>query len=183
MKEKVAVLRRGKALPPVAGSDERRLHMRAHGYWATLARPCGVPLWRDFDPLMVDDRCTQSFMLDLGVEGEPPNVRLIGSALKAEGGLEADIIGLEDAPPGSLLMRLSSYFPELVTRRTPLSVDAPFRTNDGRPGIYRGLLMPFSSDGEAIDVIFGVLSWRELTSPPLPTPAGAGATVHSLTRK
>ena len=43
----------------------------------------------------------------------------------------------------------------------PLSVEAPYETTDGIPGIYRALLMPFTTDGNGIDVVFGVVSWRE----------------------
>lgn len=172
MRDKVAVLRRGKSVPPASAEDdarERRLHMRAHTYWTSLARKAEcidpdigrVPLWRDFDPLRLDDRCTQSFLLDLAAD-MAPSLRLIGPALKAEGGVDVDNMDLVDAPPGSLLMRLSSLFPELVRRAVPLSVEAPFETADGRPGIYRGMLMPFTSTGRAIDTIFGVVSWREL---------------------
>ncbi|WBX84865.1 PAS domain-containing protein [Sphingosinicella microcystinivorans] len=158
---KVSALRRAKALPPVGtGARERRLHLQAHNYWATLPRAGSVPHWRDFDPMMIDDRCTQSFVIDLDA-GEPPHLRLIGEALQAEGGVGTDVIGLADAPPGSLLMRISSYLPELLTRAVPLSVEAPYETTDGIPGIYRALLMPFTTDGNGIDVVFGVVSWRE----------------------
>ncbi len=165
---KIAVLRRGKILPASSPTDferERRLHLRAHGYWSSLSNNGEIPLWTDFDPLLVDDRCTQSFVLDLNEVGDEPNIRLIGPALKAEGGMDADTMGFGDAPQGSLLVRISIHFPELVTRRVPLSVESPFETGDGRPGIYRGLLMPFSSSGETIDIVFGVVSWRELESP------------------
>ncbi|MBB4631580.1 PAS domain-containing protein [Sphingosinicella soli] len=158
---KVSALRRAKALPPVStGTQERRLHLQAHNYWATLPRAGGVPLWHDFDPMLIDDRCTQSFVIDLEAN-EPPHLRLIGAALQVEGGVDTDVIGLADAPPGSLLMRISSYLPELLNRAVPLSVEAPYETAEGHPGIYRALLMPFTTDGTRIDVVFGVVSWRE----------------------
>lgn len=161
LKNKVSTLRRARALPPVStGGGERRLHMQAHNYWATLPRVGGIPLWSDFDPMMIDDRCTQSFVIDLEKDGLP-HLRLIGAALQVEGGVESDVIGLADAPPGSLLMRISSYLPELLSRAVPLSVEAPYETAAGNPGIYRALLMPFTSDGAGIDVVFGVVSWRE----------------------
>ncbi len=158
---KVSALRRAKALPPVStGNRERRLHLQAHNYWATLPRAGSVPLWHDFDPMMIDDRCTQSFVIDMA-NGEDPHLRLIGQALQAEGGVDIDVIGLADAPPGSLLMRISSYLPELLSRAVPLSVEAPYETAEGHPGIYRALLMPFTTNGSGIDVVFGVVSWRE----------------------
>jgi len=158
---KVSALRRAKALPPVStGAQERRLHMQAHNYWATLPRAGSVPSWSDFDPMLIEDRCTQSFVIDLD-ENEGPHLRLIGEALQAEGGVDTDVIGLADAPPGSLLMRISSYLPELLSRAVPLSVEAPYETATGHPGIYRALLMPFTTNGGVIDVVFGVVSWRE----------------------
>ena len=165
MNDKVAVLKRARAVPPVASDEarERRLHLRAHSYWTTLLRAGQpAPLWQDFDPLRIDDRCTQSFVLDLGVDGAADALRLIGPALKAEGGFDADALELGDAPKGSLLMRLATFVPELVRRAVPLQVEAPFETADGRPALYRGMLMPFSQDGSRIDTVFGVVSWREL---------------------
>jgi hypothetical protein len=167
VKNKVAVLRRAKAVPPVdaiTAESEQRLHLRAHNYWATIHKIGDAPLWRDFDPLMVDDRCTQSFVLEVGETGSSTLVRDIGPALRAESGVFEDVIDLRDAPPGSLLMRISTFLPELINRAVPLSVEAPFETGDGRPGIYRGLLMPFTLNGDTIDIVFGVVSWRELTS-------------------
>lgn len=165
MNDKVAVLKRAVALPPVTTDEarERRLHLRAHSYWTTLQRPgVPVPMWADFDPLKVDDKCTQSFVLDIDGDGGAHGLRLIGPALKAEGGFEADTLELGDAPQGSLLMRLATNFPELIRRAVPLSIEAPFQTAEGRPAIYRGLLMPFTTDGKTIDTLFGVVSWREL---------------------
>ena len=31
--------------------------------------------------------------------------------------------------------------------------------------LYRGILMPFSSDGEAIDFVYGVINWKALADP------------------
>jgi hypothetical protein len=169
LNNKVAVLSRGGA-PWSAGfseDQERRLHLRAYQYWMSLPRAGAAPLWRDFDPLMIDDRCTQSFVLEICAQGGAPNLRLIGSALRAESGVDAaaDAMGFIDAPAGSLLVRMSMHFRELISRAEPLSVESEFETGDRRPGYYRGLLMPFSSDGSRIDIVFGVVSWRELESP------------------
>ena len=38
----------------------------------------------------------------------------------------------------------------------------------GEPICYRGILMPFSSDGDTIDFIYGVINWKR----------GEGAAVH-----
>jgi hypothetical protein len=186
MDKEVSVLRRAKALPPVAvGADarERRLHMRAHRYWLSLPHAGAAPLWQDFDPLRIDDRCTQSFMLRLSADGRAARARLIGQALRDEGGVAEDEIDVADAPEGSLLVRLSTHLPELLMRAVPLSVEAPFRTQDGRPGHYRGMLMPFTSCGRTIDIAFGVVSWRELSpiadNESAPEP-GPGADVISL---
>jgi hypothetical protein len=165
MNDKIAVLRRAKSLPPIATDEahERRLHLRAHRYWASLLQKGQpAPAWHDFDPLMVDDRCTQSFVLDVDAAGGAHGLRLIGPALKAEGGIEADAFEIGEAPQGSLLMRLASFVPELIKRAVPLAVEAPFETTDGRPALYRGMLMPFTADGRGIDTVFAVVSWREL---------------------
>ncbi len=169
MNDKIAVLRRARAIAGAETGDarERRLHLRAHAYWATLPRSASmVPMWRDFDPLMVDDRCTQSFVLDIDLSGGAHGLRLIGPALKAEAGFDADVLELGEAPPGSLLMRVATFVPELVRRAVPLAVEAPFNTADGRPGIYRGMLMPLTSTGVAVDTVFCVVSWREMQASP-----------------
>ncbi|MCE3543829.1 hypothetical protein LXJ56_26995, partial [Escherichia coli] len=46
--------------------------------------------------------------------------------------------------------------------RAPIGFEAEFVGTRGRTTLYRGILMPFSSDGEAIDFIYGVINWKEM---------------------
>ena len=51
-----ALVSRSLAIPERTGADN---------YWATLPRAGSVPRWSDFDPMLIEDRCTQSFVIDL----------------------------------------------------------------------------------------------------------------------
>ena len=69
-------------------------------------------------------------------------------------------------PRGSLLSRLTDHIDEIVANHAPIGFEAEFVNQRGRNMMYRGILMPFSSDPEAedkapIDSIYGVINWKE----------------------
>ena len=49
--------------------------------------------------------------------------------------------------------------------QVPTGFEAEFVNARGRMTLYRGILLPYSSDGLMIDFIHGVLSWKELADP------------------
>ena len=86
----------------------------------------------------------------------------LGSKLAAECGTDGPINKLSDVPSRSLLSRITDHHMQIIANQAPIGVEAEFVNQRGVAIMYRGILLPFSSDGESIDFIFGVINWKEL---------------------
>jgi hypothetical protein len=51
---------------------------------------------------------------------------------------------------------------QIIANRAPIGFEAEFVSHSGENTIYRGILMPLSSDGSQIDFIYGVINWKEV---------------------
>ena len=49
---------------------------------------------------------------------------------------------------------------QIIANRAPIGFEAEFANQREKTICYRGILMPFSSDGETIDFIYGVINWK-----------------------
>ncbi len=64
-------------------------------------------------------------------------------------------------PSRSLLSRLTDHYLQIIANRAPIGFEAEFVNQRGQSICYRGILMPFSSDGDTIDFIYGVINWKD----------------------
>lgn len=144
------------------GTDERRMHVRAYNYWVSLlgGRPC--PLIDALDPAGIADFGPNSVLLDCTQGHEDAAIRFLGHALREESGTDSSIVRLSQVPSRSLLSRLTDHYLQIIANRAPIGFEAEFVGHRGFPMLYRGILMPFSSDGETIDYLYGVINWKEV---------------------
>ncbi|KAK0349743.1 hypothetical protein LTR94_031871, partial [Friedmanniomyces endolithicus] len=89
-------------------------------------------------------------------------IRFLGHALRDESGTDSSIVRLSQVPPRSLLSRLTDHYMQIIANRAPIGFEAEFVGHRGFPMLYRGILMPFSSDGDTIDYLYGVINWKEV---------------------
>ena len=148
--------------PPAIGTDERRMHVRAYKFWVSLLRGRPFPPIDSFDPARVPDFGPHGVLLDFGDGAGDPAIVHLGAALRAEGGIERPIARVSDVPGRSLLSRLTDHYLQIIANRSPIGFEAEFVNVRGNDTLYRGILMPFSSDGETIDHVYGVINWKEL---------------------
>lgn len=146
----------------VVGTDERRMHVRAYNHWVSLlaGRPC--PLIDALDPAGIADFGPNSVLLDFTDGHDDGVIRFLGHALREESGTDSSIVRLSQVPPRSLLSRLTDHYMQIIANRAPIGFEAEFVGHRGFPMLYRGILMPFSSDGDAIDYLYGVINWKEV---------------------
>ncbi|WP_201362803.1 hypothetical protein, partial [Escherichia coli] len=57
---------------------------------------------------------------------------------------------------------LTDHYLQIIANRAPIGFEAEFVSTRGFNTMYRGILMPFSSDEDSIDFIYGVINWKEL---------------------
>ena len=145
---------------PDIGTDERRMHVRAYNYWVSLLNGRDFPSIEDLEPGDVSDFQANSILLDFTCGRENPAVPYIGGAIREECDLEDDTHTISDVPSRSLLSRLTDHYMQIIANRAPIGFEAEFANQRDEMICYRGILMPFSSDGETIDFIYGVINWK-----------------------
>lgn len=144
------------------GTDERRMHVRAYNHWVSLLGGRAYPSIEDLDPANIADFGPYSVLLDFSGGIENPAIAFLGRALREECGLDASITHISQVPSRSLLSRLTDHYLQIIANRSPIGFEAEFVGTRGHNTLYRGILMPFSSDEDSIDFIYGVINWKEL---------------------
>jgi hypothetical protein len=144
------------------GTDERRMHVRAYNHWVSLLRGRDFPSIEDLEPGEVEDFSSYSVLLDFTCGRDDPAIPYVGTAIRDECGLDDDMRTISDVPSRSLLSRLTDHYMQIIANRAPVGFEAEFENPAGATICYRGILMPFSSDGDAIDFIYGVINWKRV---------------------
>ena len=144
------------------GADERRMHVRAYNHWVSLLKGRAYPSIEDLDPAGIADFGAHSVLLDFSDGIENPSIRYLGRALREECGLDHTIARIAEVPARSLLSRLTDHYLQIIANRAPIGFEAEFVGTRGYNTMYRGILMPFSSDEDSIDFIYGVINWKEM---------------------
>ena len=153
---------RREAPPSPIGQDERRMQVRAYNHWASLLGERSFPLIEDLSPGELPDFGPYSVLLDFTRGTDNPAVLFLGSNLAEECGAQGPIDQLSDVPTRSLLSRITDHYMQILANQAPIGFEAEFVNQRGRTVLYRGILLPFSSDDETIDFIYGVINWKEI---------------------
>ena len=151
--------------PPRINLDERRMHVRAYNFWVSLLNGRQFPSIDDLDPTVLDDFGPHSLLLDFTHDPENPAVPFLGAALREESAVNGPIHSLSDIPARSVLSRLTDHYLQIIANRAPIGFEAEYVNQRNRATMYRGILMPFTSNGKAIDYIYGVINWKECAEP------------------
>ncbi|MDZ7588340.1 MAG: hypothetical protein U5J78_04020 [Parasphingorhabdus sp.] len=147
--------------PPAIGQDERRMHVRAYNFWAGMLDNRKFPNVEDLAPETDQDFGPNSVLLDFTDGVENPAIQFLGSALREECGLNDDIRTLDDVPARSLLSRITDHYLQIIANEAPIGFEAEYVNQRGLNIMYRGILLPFSTDDDTIDFIYGVINWKE----------------------
>ncbi|UAB78412.1 hypothetical protein INR77_01310 [Erythrobacter sp. SCSIO 43205] len=151
-------------LPPASiGQDERRMQVRAYNHWASLLGENTFPSIEELSPEDLDDFGPNSVLLDFSHGIEDPAVQFLGAKLAEECDANGEAIQkLSDVPPRSLLSRITDHYMQILANQAPIGFEAEFVNERGASVLYRGILLPFSSNDETIDFIYGVINWKEM---------------------
>jgi hypothetical protein len=150
--------------PPAIGTDERRMQVRAYNFWTAQLHEKNYPSIEELNPHAVEDFSEYSVLLDFTSGIENPSIEYLGDTLRAECGLSEDITYLDQVPARSLLSRITDHYLQIIANRAPIGFEAEFVNDRGLTIMYRGILLPYSSDDDTIDFIYGVINWKEAAS-------------------
>jgi hypothetical protein len=164
----------GEIAAAVPGDDrahggEQRMHMRAYDIWLNAPRRGEFPAWRTVMSRGRHDFGNHALLLDIAHDIENPQIIAIGEILRSESGIGDGVNHVRDIPGRSLASRLSDQFFQSVANRAPVGIEAEFVDNSGRNFLYRSILLPCSSDGDAFDVVLGIINWKQQLTP-MPKP-------------
>lgn len=150
--------------PPMIGTDERRMQVRAYNFWVQMLGEHSLPSAQELDLHNLGDFGDHAILLDFTRGIENPGVTHLGKAIQEACGLNDKIKRLSEVPGRSLLSRLTDHYLQIIANQAPIGFEAEFQNESGTNIAYRGILLPFSSDGETIDFILGVINWKEVAS-------------------
>ncbi|KPL69144.1 hypothetical protein SZ64_14125 [Erythrobacter sp. SG61-1L] len=152
----------GRETPSLIGQDERRMQVRAYNHWAGLLEDRNFPSIDDLDPESLTDFGPYSVLLDFTAGIENPGISYLGEKLAIECDADETIEHLDDVPSRSLLSRITDHYMQILANQAPIGFEAEFVNQRNQTILYRGILLPFSSDDDTIDFIYGVINWKEL---------------------
>ena len=147
--------------PPFISRDERRMQVRALNFWTSRLHDKNFPSIEELDPSAIEDFRDYSVLLDFTSGIENPSIDYLGDKLRAECGLSVDVTYLDEVPRNSLLSRITDHYLQIIANHAPIGFEAEFVNDRGNVLMYRGILLPFSTDDNTIDFIYGVINWKE----------------------
>ncbi len=148
--------------PSPVGQDERRMQVRAYNHWAGLLGDLNFPPIGELEPGTLKDFGPYSVLLDLSDDVEDPKIGFVGAELAAECGPTGDLVRLSEVPSRSVLSRITDHYMQILANEAPIGFEAEFVNETGASVLYRGILLPYSSDNATIDFIYGVINWKEM---------------------
>jgi hypothetical protein len=93
---------------------------------------------------------------------DDPAIAYVGEHLLHDCEAPHTILRLNQVPGRSILSRITDHYLQIVANEAPIGFEAEFTNQRDRTILYRGILLPFSSDGTRLDYIYGVINWKEL---------------------
>ena len=147
--------------PPVVSGDERRMQVRAYNFWTAQLHDKNYPSIEELDLDGPQDFSEYAVLLDFTSGIENPSIPYVGEKLRTECGLSEEITYLDEVPSRSLLSRITDHYLQIIANRAPIGFEAEFVNDRGLTIMYRGILLPYSSDDDTIDFIYGVINWKE----------------------
>ena len=171
MESSAAELEKG-IVPPVGGAarstapstkpplDERRLVLRVLHHWTEMAIAQRYPRKDNIDPWFVGDGWANCMMLNLNPDKQHSTFYVAGANLRPPG-RSLDGASIADCPDGTVLAVLLGQLERCIEDAAPVIVEGS-TTHLGALVQYRGILLPLSEDGEAIDGILGAANFKKI---------------------
>lgn len=148
--------------PPSVGQDERRMQVRAYNFWAGLLGSGPFPPVASLLDGRLPDFAGNSVLLRFDRGIDDPAIAYLGRTLAEECGAHGELQRLSDVPGRSLLSRITDHYLQIIANQAPIGFEAEFVNQRGATILYRGILLPFTSNGSSIDYIYGVINWKEV---------------------
>jgi len=143
-----------------ASLEDQRMTTRFLHYWEALRADTGkaIPLIGDLDLANVGEIAPNTFNIDLAGDPDDPKFRFVGQRLIRDCGGHVANPKVSQLVPQSCLARAVEHRHQVVAEKEPRMIADEFIDEAGNKVLYRGVLLPFSSTGEWVDIIIGALA-------------------------
>ncbi|MDA5192410.1 PAS domain-containing protein [Govanella unica] len=151
---------------PQDSMAERRLCLRFFTLWENLAAGRAMPALQDFTASSLAPFKNRSLLIDLQDGPEGASFRYVGERIATALAVPLQGAPLDAVPAQNLLTHLIARCPDVIANRAPITFDAEVCDREENRSLpYRAVLAPLSRDGDHIDFLIGVLSWRQTSTP------------------
>lgn len=138
---------------------EKRITFQLYNYWCGLTDNGNIPPLKALSPKDIAPYKNSMVLIDLRDPDNEPTLQVVGQLLTEGLDLDMSLKGISEIPRRSLLSRITDHYMEVLGNRSPVSFDAEFNNRDKKKILYRGILLPFSDNGENINFILGAIRW------------------------
>jgi hypothetical protein len=145
----------GTQLVATLNGSERRSSLRLFKHWEAARRSASLPKLGDFDLSLLEELGDSSFLLMLGEFAAEPTFRYFGRDLASQIGRDLTGRSIADVPAASLLSRVMGHYLEAIQQRKAVGVSGRCEPFGGDDLVYRGILLPFSSDAGEVNAVLG----------------------------
>jgi hypothetical protein len=159
----------------LTSGSERRMINRIAAYWEEIRGDRQFPAMTDIDPARLEEVKSNCFVLDVSESVDEPVIRFVGEVLAENGVVARAGESLASVPKRSLFGRISEHYLECVANGAPVGIEAEFDNEKGATVLYRGVVVPFSDDGQTIDFVLGAINFRSEASEASKAPEGTAA--------
>ena len=143
---------------------EERVTQRLRDYWNQLRGWQQFPRWRWFRMEAVTGLGPHAFALDLAAGIDDPVFRFVGKALTDDCGQDFTLKPLSAVPHHTLLAEVLRRYTEVLDKKAPVEFAEQHVDADGSTALFRGAMLPFSEDGQTLDFIVGVITYKKKPS-------------------
>ncbi|MCC3861855.1 hypothetical protein [Pseudemcibacter aquimaris] len=138
---------------------ERRITFRLYESWEKIAGESGLPALKDLHRNDIEPFRRNLVLIDLRNGQENASFQVLGNDLVLD--QDENLIGknISLVPRKTMLSRVTDHYLEVIANRVPIAFEAEFINRDDEKALYRGILLPFSDDGQNINFIMGGVRW------------------------
>ena len=134
---------------------ERRLIMRLMAHWWGCRGTRRFPGLADFDPEALSDIWPSCFTFRPNKNLSKSRFLYVGEAVALESGADRIPKTVAQVHRDSLLDHATRNIESILSQKVPVVHSGDFRDPEGRPRIFRSILLPLSEDQETIDCVVG----------------------------
>lgn len=138
---------------------EQRMTFRLLSYWNRIKGARAFPALTDINISEISDMWHLTFTIDCTGDASRHKFHYFGPELVTA--FETNYTGelLQTALQDVMVNNTIGFYEKVIATRAPVSESSSF-FDDGKEVRYRSLIVPLSSDGAAIDYLFGTTNYK-----------------------